>query len=110
MVEASSTFPFQTFKTIQQYALYVAPGQERLTFRAHCPAQEAASITVLSPDRLITRRVEVIGFTEFQIKSPPSSEGAFWTVATTAVPSKPFADLRFYLYDEKFAYLIQMVK
>ncbi len=121
VVEASSTFPLTTINTAQDYRVYVNPEQQWLKLRAFCGTEhEFAALTVTSPDGAVRQRLEVVGaaygFAELQAPLSPASppeavedvlqdERNFRTLTVAPVPSQPYSDVRFYLYDAEFPYL-----
>jgi hypothetical protein len=110
LIEASSTFPLTTMNTAHTYAFSVQPEKKRIKSRAYCSKDEFASITIQSPDEMICQKINVIEFTEIYIPIGSNFRNTqnFWTISVDAVPSRPFGELRFYLYDEEFPYLIPM--
>jgi hypothetical protein len=110
VIEASSTFPLETFQAEQQYAIYVSSHQAHLKFRAHCPLQESAVIIVPEPEQTNTKTLRITAFTEFRIDISSSPAQAFRTVTTARSPFAQFGDLRLYLYDYEFPYLFPLGK
>ncbi len=146
VVEASSTFPLNTFNAAQTYTAYVAPGKNRLTLRAYCfSPQESALLSIQSPGGRIRQDTEIIKYTEIALPVVPShnsyqheqdtppassqlsfkliSEQAvpfspisdtpsspqiphFWELTVSPFPGKLFEDVRMYLYNQEFPYLI----
>ncbi len=109
-VEASSTFPLAISNTIQTYRAYVRPDHAHLNLRAYCGGVETAFLTVQAPDKNVHRQTEIVGFTEIKIDIPalasPQQDGIFWDISLTPVPSKVFDDVKLYLFNEEFPYLI----
>jgi hypothetical protein len=109
VVEASSTFPLRTIGTSWTYGVYVKPGAPQLKLRAYCSGREPAFLTVRSPGNQIHQKVEIVGFTEMKIPLLPQNswnKNELWTIAITPVPSKMFEDVKIYLVNEEFPYLI----
>jgi hypothetical protein len=105
VVEASSTFPLETYQSTFQTFLYVPSGTERLSFRAHSPQQESATITIRNGDRQQNQRVSTKWFTEFWLEDVFSNVPTLWSLQISPTLSKPFGDLRVYLYDAEFPYM-----
>jgi hypothetical protein len=79
----------------------------QLKLRAYCSEHESASLTIRSPDNRVNRQTDIVEFTEIRIPVNTVQDGQnFWTITTASAPSKPFTEMRFYLYDEEFPYLI----
>jgi len=103
VIEASSLFPFETFRSAGTYQLN--PHSDRLKFRAHTPGPESAAITVQSPDGSISQTTIVNSFTEFYVEAGAPTPQAGWQILVEPAPSQPFGDLRLYLYDAEAPYL-----
>jgi hypothetical protein len=73
--------------------------------RAYCSSQESAMLTVQSPDDKGNQTTEIDRFTEIRIPLSPSAGNNFRTLTISPAASKPFGDVRFHLYDEKFPYV-----
>ncbi len=113
-IEASSTFPLTTVHTSRTYAVPITPEHSRVKLRAYCPAGEAASLTVWSTEESVQQTLNMIGslygFSEMSV--PVSSSTPFMqnkedvlNISMTPIASRPFASLRFYLYDHESPYL-----
>ncbi len=109
LLEASSTFPLTLFKSAARYAVYIPTGEQWMKVRAYCPETEFASLALWSAEGVKLRHMDIrgglYGFSEMQSPLRSDTEPSFATLSVGPVVSKPFGDLRFYLYDVEFPYL-----
>lgn len=103
VVEASSAFPLATFNTSRSYKVYVEPSQKYLNVRAYCSKGESALLLLQSSDKTNNESMRVVGFSE---RSIPTSSVSHWIVSVVPIPFKTFEDVKLYLLDTKYPYLL----
>ncbi len=109
VVEASTTFPLSTINSAHAYIVHVDAHTPRMTLRASCSGQETAMLSVAFPDTGLGEQQEIADFTEIRV--PFDALGALerpniGIVRITPVANRMFEDVQWYLYNEKFPYVL----
>ena len=105
VVEASSTFPFETFRTAHRYTFRMAE-EQALKIRTHCPPGEVAEMTIQPPNQTAAEHTATGGFSEFSLDFGALETAEAWSLTTSPLADQPFGDLRMYLYDAALPYLM----
>lgn len=108
LVEASTTFPCTTINSPHSYCMHVpAKNETPITIRARCSGKETALLRVQSANARIEQQREIQDFTELNISVEEiESERPVWKISISPIPLKPFEDVKLYLYNYPFPYLL----
>lgn len=105
VIEASALFPFSTINTIAEYRVYVDAAQTSLKLRANCAKEEPAMLTVQQANKTIHPPIQADGFTEINIPTG-NDTAAFWKIAVTPVALRSFEDVKLFLFNQEYPYVI----
>ena len=105
VIEASALFPLSTINTIAEYRVYVDAAQTSLKLRANCAKEEPAILTVQQANETIHPPIRADEFTEINIPTG-NDTAAFWKIAVTPVALRSFEDVKLFLFNQEYPYVI----